>query len=696
MRQHSRDALPAWALAVLLAGPALAEGLEAINGEASIPDHGGCTFFSPGQPGRFDWRQSEDLRAMTARAKATRDAMALIPEPRSSPAPFRLQTDARRVGADAMPCEGIDDCVQQTAEAVGIPLANLTTDAEFLRRVRLDLTGRIPTRHEVVRFLADPSDNKRQGLVDSLLGMPEWADRWALFFGDLFRNTVRTDGVNRRVHGRDSLHLYLLESLRANKPYDRMAREMLAAEGTSDGREYPDSFASFEDYERVYGDLQSNPVRASPVGYVVGARTPGGPPQDTYDALAYRAARDFLGMSTVDCVLCHDGEGRLDGVSAWGARATRLEVWGLAAFFSDLPPIRKWTPRVSRESRRVPVRYFVIQDRPSTSGDIDAEGGEPGRYLAWTQGGNRPDRRHDERRVAPAYPFAALSVDPQLRLREQVGFYLTSDLQFARAAVNYIWREFFARGLVEPADQFDPDRLDPAAPPAGAWEVQPSHPRLLEWLANGFRANGFDLKWLMREIVTSQTYQLSSRYDGVFNPQYERLFVRHNARRLSAEQIHDAIVIASGKWPSYDVSPTLQDVGLAMQFPDVNNVIPGRGRNAVGARNLLWAFLPGDRRRTPRSGAASPLQALNLMNNIFVLRHAAYSASGGALAELIPEPDDALVTGMYLSVLGRPPRADELAMAVAHLGEGPNRRRRNRAEDLMWALLNRTEFYTNY
>ena len=99
---------------------------------------------------------------------------------------------------------------------------------------------------------------------------------------------------------------------------------------------------------------------------------------------------------------------------------------------------------------------------------------------------------------------------------------------------------------------------------------------------------------------------------------------------------------------------------------------------------------------TQRSDAESPLQARNLMNNLFVLRHAAYNASGGTLADLISEPDDGLVTGMYLSVLGRPPSAEELAKAVAYLGEGRNRRRPDRAGDLMWALFNRTEFYTNY
>ena len=110
---------------------------------------------------------------------------------------------------------------------------------EFLRRVRLDLTGRIPTKDEVLEFLADTSATKREQLVDRLLQTSEWADRWTMFFGDLFRNTQVTAQVNRYQWGRDSFHLYLLESMRQNKPYDQMTREMLAAEGVSDGRTYP-------------------------------------------------------------------------------------------------------------------------------------------------------------------------------------------------------------------------------------------------------------------------------------------------------------------------------------------------------------------------------------------------------------------------------------------------------------------------
>ena len=102
------------------------------------------------------------------------------------------------------PCSDIDDCIRKTAEAAGVPLADRTTDTEFLRRVRLDLTGRIPTRDEILTFLQDPSGTKRDDLVDRLLSSSEWADRWAMFFGDLFRNTKTTAQVLRYSDGRDS------------------------------------------------------------------------------------------------------------------------------------------------------------------------------------------------------------------------------------------------------------------------------------------------------------------------------------------------------------------------------------------------------------------------------------------------------------------------------------------------------------
>ena len=668
--------------------------------DGSFPDHGGCTYFGPEAGLAPVGTAASDFAAMKLRTRNTQSVLAMIPQRRNGGI---IPPSASAAGTVAVggACAGIDDCIQKTAAAAGLPLTYLTTDAEFLRRVRLDLTGRIPTKDEVLEFLADRSPTKRAQLVDRLLQTPEWADRWTMFFGDLFRNTRLTAQVNRYQWTRDALHLYLLESMQQNKPYDQMAREMLAADGVSDGRTYPERYTSFQHWQQTYNNLAKNPVQPSPVGYVIGGRTIGGPIQDTYDTLAFFTARDFLGISVMDCVLCHDGAGHLEPLTVWGAAAKRAEAWGLAAFFSDVPRFQTWRYRYVRElpnnpnnGRRVNVNYYILNDLAQGRQQRARNGDTAGEYLGQTKGGNRPDRYAPKQFVTPAYPFESRAVvDPSMRLREQVGLHLTSDPQFSRAAVNYIWREFFSRGIVEPPDQFDLSRLDPAAPPPTGWDIQPSHPRLLEWLASGFADSDFDLKWLMREITTSEAYQLSSRYDGVFNPLDEKYFIRHQVKRLTAEQVVDALMVASNQFTSFRASNFLRNVNFAMQLPDVSDVPLGGNAFARNIRSLLQAFTPGDREETKRSGEGSPLQALSLMNNRFVLSRLNRNNQASTLGQSLELADDALVANLYLSVLSRPPTEEETAFAVQYL-QGGNRA--DRATSLMWALFNKTDFYFNY
>ena len=684
-------------LAIGMGGPAL--GADDLNWEAadgSFPDHGGCSYFGPREGVDPVRTQADDYSAMKLRTWDTQRVLAMLPQARRSGLPVRAATGTTG-GTGA--CRGIDECIGNAADAAGIPLTYATTDTEFLRRVRLDLTGRIPTRDEVLEFLADTSETKRADLVDRLLQTPEWADRWAMYFGDHFRNTLRTAQVNRYQWGRDSLHMYLLESMQQNKPYDQMAQEMIAAEGVSDGRTYPQRYTDFEHWRSTYQDLVGNPVKASAVGYVVGGRTIGGPIQDTYDTLAFITARDFLGISLMDCVLCHDGAGHLDELSLWGMRAKRSEGWKMAAYYSDVPRFQEWRypgrqlPNNPETGRRVNANYYIIGDLPMGVVRATNRGDTAGEYLAQTRGGNRPNRENASRFIVPSYPFGGHATpSASQRLRERLGLHLTADPQFARAAVNYIWRQFFSRGIVEPADQFDLARLDPGTPPAAGWEIQPSHPQLLEWLSQEFRRNGFDLKWLMKEITTSETYQLSSRYEGAFNPLHERYFVRHQVKRLTAEQVHDALVVGSGIWEPIYASRAIRGLRYAMQLPDVVNMPPGGGRRGQ-VRMLLQSFNPGDREGTARSSEGSPLQALNLMNNPVVLRRVAANLEVGTLWESLQLADDALVANLYLSVLSRHPTQQELKFAVDYLQGGD---RRQRTADLMWVLFNKTDFYFNY
>ncbi len=679
-------AIPCLVLVTVLrqAAPAQTGDREDAVSDVGVP-HAECTFFGEKREEILRGGLGAQLQQMTQRASLTSAVVAALPARRP---PSRSRAAGRQVNLQGG--NSVDDFIFNALRSKGIPAAPPTTDAEFLRRVTLDLTGRVPTANEVVAFLGDTSPNKRKTTIESLLASPQWADRWAMFFGDLYRNTLRTSQVNRYIDGRDAFHLYLLEFLQRNKPYDQMAREILSASGQASGRSFPESYTSFEAYQAAQRDYDNYPVRATAASYIVGGRTTGGPIQDSYDTLTAFTARDFLGITHVDCLLCHDGARHLDSLSAWGEQAKRVEAWGLASFFSRTRLVRPLVPP-PEEQRRFRARYWIVSDRPG------------GSYLLNTTTGNRPERLADANGgvalVTPAYLVGGGTPNPGESYRQALGRLLTADKQFARAIVNYLWKEFFSRGLVDPPDQFDLARLDAGNAPAQPWMLQPSHPELLDFLADGFAENGFDLKWLMRQIANSGAYQLSSRYEGTWNPAYEPTFARFQVRRLTAEEIHDALVTSSGVPIGYAVSPTIGVRAFAMQFPDVQFVPIERRRGdridstAASATQFLNDFFRGDREETPRSSEASIMQALQLMNSPLVVARINESRMRGSLGAVLDNPDDVLVQSLYLLVLSRPATPDELATAVQLISSGD---RQQNAEDLMWSLYNKVDFIFNY
>jgi hypothetical protein len=271
---------------------------------------------------------------------------------------------------------------------------------------------------------------------------------------------------------------------------------------------------------------------------------------------------------------------------------------------------------------------------------------------------------------------------------------VTHDFQFARALVNYMWAEFFGVGLVDPPDTFDPARLDPNNPPPAPWTLQPSNPQLLNTLAMHFVETNYNLRSLMREITTSRTYQLSSRYpSGQWNEAWDSYFARKFVRRLWAEEVHDALVVSSGITPSYTIAG-FTDQGFAkpsyaMQLPDVVNV-PG-GNVTI----FLDAFLRGNRDDQPRKEDGSILQTLNLMNGPVV--ESFIQTSGSAASPLIAKnmnlSNSDLVNTLFLNILSRYPTADEMSQAVKALTTG---NRTQQLQDLVWALYNKVDFLFNY
>ncbi|MCS7025600.1 MAG: DUF1549 and DUF1553 domain-containing protein [Bryobacteraceae bacterium] len=555
----------------------------------------------------------------------------------------RLQTNSTNV---------IDQHLFRAWREAGVTPANKTTDYEFLRRVSFDLTGRPPSLERIQRFIADSDPQKRERLVDELLASEGWVDKWTMFFGDLYKNTVRTSQVVRYNEGRNAFYRYLNRSLAENKPYNRLVSELISASGENS-------------YEQ--GNL----------GWLISGVVVGGPVQDIWDQMAVNAAEMFLGIAHYNCIACHDGRRHLDTLSLWGKSATRVQTYQMASFFSRTEMLRV---RVNPADPN--PYYYSVLDNTRYRSD----------YPLNTTTGNRPPRQPigAVRTIAPEYPFTGGKPRPGESYRVALARELTGDFQFARATVNYIWKEFMGKAFVEPPNQFDPARLDPDHPPPAPWKLQPNQPRLLNALAQAFIDGNYDLKKLMRTIVLSESYQLQSQYPGEWNPAWEDLYARHLVRRLWAEEIHDAIVLSSHIPVNYAV-PGLPNVGLAMKLPDVVNVPGG------DIRSFLDSFMRGNRDNEERQGDGSTLQALNLMNDSFVMSRtrATGTAETGSLLRraLNHGANEQLITMLFLSVLNRPPTNEEMLTALANLNSG---NRTQRAEDLLWALYNKVDFLYNY
>ena len=568
-------------------------------------------------------------------------------------------TSLAREKAAAQP-DSIDFYIYGDLQANGIQPAGKTSDWEFIRRVTLDLTGRIPKPERVLAFVADGSADKRARLVDELLQSSEWVDKWTMYFGDLYKNTDNrpSTALRRYPQGRNAFYKWIKDSLASNKPYNQMATELITAQG-------------------------ANSYQQGELNWMLNGFITGGPVQDITDSEASNVSETFLGIAHMNCLLCHNGRGHLDALSLWGSQTSRAQAWQFSSFLSHTT-----ISRVQYDPMNRNLYYWSVLDNA------------PRDYTLGSTTGNRPARAplpscapRQPCYVSPAYFFTGDTPDRNENYRVALARLVTSDFQFARAAVNYVWAQFFSRGIVDPPNQFDPARLDPDNPPPDPWTLQPSNARLLNALAQHFVDKGYDLRALMREIATSDTYQMSSRYSGQWNPSYEKFFARKFVRRLWPEEIHDAIVQSNGVLPRYNIA-NFSDQGFgpvswAMQFPDVVGMPGARPMNT-----FLDSFLRGNRDDADRRGEGSVLQALNLMNDPFI---AANLMPGGPnanqlLAQSLAKPDDQTVKTLYLGVLSRYPSDSELDAALATF-------RGNRAyaaQNLLWSLYNSVSFVFNY
>jgi len=536
----------------------------------------------------------------------------------------------------------IDDYIVGKAKRHKVPLAGLCSDTEFLRRVTLDLTGRLPEADALRKFVSDADPEKREKLIDSLMATPvaglrrrlstPFLDRWAYWFGDLFRSN---DGHLSK--GREVFYDYIYNALLENLPYDQFVREMLTAKARSNWTNGPVNILA-RDYVNETDDSVINN-------------------EDTYDQWVISSYKVFLGVN-VECISCHGGAGHLEKINSWLSKKTREDFWRQAAFFAQS---RLWRPFGDYSN-------FALTE--------DGNG-----YDLTTKSVTRMQRHRAD--VSPAFLLTGEKPRPGENLREAYARMVTTDIQFPKATVNLIWAELMGVGIVDPPFGFDLD----------AQSEQPTHPELLDALAKDFQAHNYDLRYLMKLITKSSAYQLSSRFDGQWKPEYARYFARHFVRRLQAAQIWDAICQSTGLFLEIPILRNDRKVKYVLQTIDPDDL------NQKGLKplaDLLASFgfynryAVGDDSGTK----GSLIQASVLMNNPLVLERVK-AQKGSRVFDLLhhepPYSNSNIVEELFLATLSRFPSEQEMAIAVKLLQDFHIQG----AEDLLWSLINQLEFSAN-
>ena len=503
----------------------------------------------------------------------------------------------------------IDKAVQESWKKEKIKAEGKCDDSTFLRRVYLDLLGTIPSYDVAKKFLADQDEKKRDKLIERLLNDTQFAQHqttlWDLtLFG---RNPPNQDATRNRTLFKQ----WLGEKFTKNEPFDLWVRDLILAEQ--------------EGSELYYAQFNNKP-----------------------EDLTESFSRIFLGTQ-IQCARCHDHP---------FTELLQKDFYGMTGFFVRLVVMDQGASGSGEKQ----LKKFKIGEK--NSGEVLFSGNQkelkPGKKgepvkPKFLSGALLEEPSLPADYKEPEFKSGTKSMPkPQFSRKEKLAQWATapSNPFFAKAAVNRIWSQFMGRGIVHPVDNFGTDN-------------KPTLPDLLDNLTEQFIAHQFDTKWLIREIVSSETYQLGSK--GENKESLPKHFERARIRPLSAEEILTVMKVAGG-------DPEQKSEGSTGEY----------FRRYFGEpTNGLGDF----------QGSLSEHLFLNNSSNV----RAFISRKKGNLADTInfsKEPWEQRIDQMFLSVLTRYPKDSERAKFAAYLQSEP--KSENLVEEAIWVLMNMSEFRFNH
>jgi hypothetical protein len=496
----------------------------------------------------------------------------------------------------------IDRLVGKDLKKSNIQPAPLAGDEQFLRRVWLDLTGRLPMPADIKDFLADKDTNKRAKMIDRLLETEDYARHWALYWQEVI--TSRQADFRGRLLTRH-FQTWLGDQFKKNASWGEITRAMVSASGTVIFTEPDKNGAAF--------------LMASRIGADAGTE------------LAAETSRILLGIQ-IQCAQCHDHPS-----DVW----KRQQFHEFAAYFARLKT------RPYRDPNKKMLAGLNLFSAPFGEHQMPSKD-DPKRGTA----------------VAPRFldgHLAGMRLG-DLERRKSLADSITSKTNpwFAAAYVNRIWGELMGQSFYQPIDDIGPQK-------------EAVMPDVLVRVAGAFRGSDYNVKELFRAIMNSQTYQRQNRLGE--SGEEHLLFASTNPRRMDANTLWQA----------------LQDT-LGKMGPPAGMFRPkgpfGQFQGLEGLFKQEFQFDPSTR---PEEVEGSISQALLLMNNP-QLNNKIQANGTNLLARILKSysGDDEALRILYQRTLARRPSDRERNRCLQHIRTADSRA--EAFEDILWALINSTEF----
>jgi len=576
-----------------------------------------------------------------------------------------VKPDLPKVKNTNWPKNPIDYFILKKQQTLGMN-PNFEADPErLLRRVSFELTGLPPSLELMEEFLSDKREDAYERLVDKLLEFPAYGERMAVFWLDVARYAdsygYQLDNLRTQWPWRD----WVIHAFNQNIPYDTFIQWQLAGDLLPDPTKEQLLATGFNRNHKITeeGAIDEEEYR---VTYVA----------DRTNTLG----KALLGI-TMECAACHDH--KFDPIS-------QKEYYQLFSFFNNIDERRTTTtpidPLVGTPASfaKKPLMEITDDDVRSVLSFVNKQ--DTTKLIVSVMGELDTLRKNHIRErgifdaygeeVFPATPEAILTF-PQSAPSNRLGLvdwlFDPKNPLTARVFVNLLWKDVFGRGIVNTPGDF------------GMQGELPSHPELLDWLAIDFIENGWDIKRLMRQLVTSATYRQSVISEGEkteADPD-NKYYTRFPRGHLKAEFIRDMVLASSGllvpelggpsvkpyQPPGLWEGATAGGSTLAEYEQDHGDALYRRGlytfvKRTVPAPSMqIFDASNRDQCEVERGNTNTPLQALVMMNDPTVLEAARVLASRLWIEE---SPVAEKITKAFKLILGHQPKEKEKELLLGY------------------------------